>query len=343
MDRHRRGRQTLRPAAKLWYDALPHNRAVTSEGPAATMEEIYTFAGNPLDRVSQRRQDAEWVAALLDDPAARLLALRELKPLVRDAAADALDWQSVAPWRGAIDAGAPLILLGIGDGRAHFALDVSAVPVTAHEGNPVEVRSLAAALPGGQAAILAEARSLIDWHARHGFCAQCGTVSTIAAAGWGRRCPSCRAHHYPRVDPVVIMLAVKGERCLLGRGRRRVGQRFSCLAGYMEPGETIEEAVRREVCEESGIRVGRVHYLASQPWPFPSTLMMGVLAEALSEDVTIDPEELAEARWFGRDEVRAMVERSRTDEPIPGLATLPPPLAIGHQIARRWAFGIDSV
>ena len=111
----------------------------------------------------------------------------------------------------------------------------------------------------------------------------------------------------------------------------------------MEPGETPEEAVRREILEESGVEVGRVHYLASQPWPFPSSLMMGFLAEALTEEITIDPEELADARWFEREEVRAMVERSRSDDPIPGLATLPPPLAIGHQIARRWAFGVDSV
>ncbi len=139
------------------------------------------------------------------------------------------------------------------------------------------------------------------------------------------------------------MLAVNGERCLLGRGRRRAGARFSCLAGFMEPGETMEEAVRREVYEESRIRVGRVRYLASQPWPFPSTLMIGMLAEALSEEITIDPEEIAEARWFEREEVRAMVERSRSDDPLPGLTTLPPPLAIGHQIARRWAFGIDKI
>jgi len=308
------------------------------------MEEIYTFAGNPLDRVSQRRQDAAWIASLLDDPDTRLLPFRELKPLVRDQPVVAPDWQLISPWRAVIDSGATLVLLGIGEGRAYFALDAGGVPnADAHPAATADVRSLAATIPGPEAAILAQARSLVDWHARHGFCAQCGTPSTISSGGWGRQCPQCRAHHYPRVDPVVIMLAVRGERCLLGRGRRRVGSRYSCLAGFMEPGETIEEAVRREVLEESGICVGRVRYLASQPWPFPSTLMMGLLAEALSEEIQIDPEELAEARWFERGEVRAMVERSRTDDPIPGMPTLPPPLAIGHQLARRWAFGVDNI
>jgi NAD+ diphosphatase len=308
------------------------------------MEEIYTFAGNPLDRVSQRRADVVWISELLRDPETRLLPFRDLKPVVRHQSAPALDWQPAARWREAIDAGAILVLLGIGEGRAHFAIDAG--NGATEDGAALEtadVRTLAATIPGPQAAILAEARSLLDWHARHRFCAQCGSPSTISSGGWGRRCPDCRAHHYPRVDPVVIMLAVRGERCLLGRNRRRVGTRYSCLAGYMEPGETIEEAVRREVFEESGVRVGRVDYLASQPWPFPSTLMMGLLAEALTEEIRIDPEELAEARWFERDEVRVMVERSRTDEPIPGVATLPPPLAIGHQLARRWAFGTDSI
>jgi NAD+ diphosphatase len=304
------------------------------------VEEVYTFAGNPLDRVSQRRQDAAWLASLLENSETRLLPFCELKPIVADPSAPALDWQPLEPWREAIAHGATLVLLGIGDGRAYFALDAGAEP---RNGATTDVRSLAAQIPGPEAAILAEARSLIDWHARHRFCAQCGSASTVTSGGWGRICPECRAHHYPRVDPVVIMLAVKGERCLLGRGRRRVGTRYSCLAGYMEPGETIEEAVRREVLEESGIHVGRVRYLASQPWPFPSTLMMGLLAEALSEEIRIDPEELAEARWFERDEVRAMVARSRSDDPIPGVATLPPPLAIGHQLARRWAFGLDNI
>jgi NAD+ diphosphatase len=308
------------------------------------MEEIYSFAGNPLDRVSQRRQDAGWVASLLEDPATRVLPLHGLKPPVCHSSAASLDWQSVAPWRPLIDSGNTLILLGIRDGRAFFALDAGSTEVLGDNGSVLmDARTAAPMIDGGEAAILAEARSLIDWHDRHRFCARCGTPSVVASGGWVRHCPECKAHHFPRVDPVVIMLAVRGERCLLGRGHRRPGARFSCLAGFMEPGETPEEAVRREVSEESGIRVGRVRYLASQPWPFPSSLMMGFLGEALTEEITIDPEELAEVRWFERDEVRAMVERSRSDDPIPGLATLPPPLAIGHQIARRWAFGIDSV
>jgi NAD+ diphosphatase len=306
------------------------------------MEEIYCFAGNPLDRVSQRRQDAEWVASLLDAPETRLLPLHELKPRVQHSSAIALDWQNVAPWRPLIDARSTLILLGIRHGRAYFALDASPAEIPP-DAVTMDARAVAPMIDSGEAAILAEARSLIDWHARHRFCAQCGTPSDVACGGWQRRCPNCNAHHFPRVDPVVIMLAVNGERCLLGRGHRRVGTRFSCLAGFMEPGETLEEAVRREILEESGIRIGRVRYVASQPWPFPSSLMMGFLAEALSEEITIDPDEIAEARWFERDEVRAMVERSRSDEPVPGAVTLPPPLAIGHQIARRWAFGIDRV
>jgi len=143
----------------------------------------------------------------------------------------------------------------------------------------------------------------------------------------------------------VIMLAVCGERALLGRGRRRPGARFSCLAGYMEPGETLEDAVRREVREESGIRCGRVRYLASQPWPFPSTLMMGFLAEALTEEITVYPEELVEARWFSREEIRDMVARAANGDPDPAttVPSLPGPVAIAHQICRRWANGFDNV
>jgi len=308
------------------------------------MEEIYCFGGNPLDRMSERRRDIAWLQSLLADPESRILPLYDLKPPVRGIGQPMLDWQVIAPWREHIDAGATLVLLGLDGGRAYFALDATNAPKGADaSAENLDVRTLAPQIPVGQAAILAEARSLIDWHGRHGFCAQCGTPTEISSAGWTRRCPNCRASHYPRSDPVTIMLVVRGARALLGRNRRRPGLRFSCLAGFMEPGETPEEAVRREVHEESGIRVGRVKYLASQPWPFPSTLMMGFLAEGISDEITVDPEELAEARWFERDEIRAMVARAASGEDDPGKLSLPQPIAIAHHLCRRWSNRLDEI
>jgi len=250
----------------------------------------------------------------------------------------------VAPWRARIGAGAPLVFLGLGDGRAHFAIDAVGADVAPElDTGLIDVRALAPTLAHGEAAILAEARSLLDWHARHRFCAQCGAPSTVASAGWKRHCPACRASHFPRTDPVVIMLATRGERALLGRNRRRPGARFSCLAGFVEPGETPEEAVRREVREEAGVRCGRVRYLAAQPWPFPSSLMMGFLTEALTEEITVDAEELAEARWFSRADIREMVARAATGPDDPAQVSLPSPIAIAHHICRRWSSGLDSV
>jgi NAD+ diphosphatase len=308
------------------------------------MEQIYCFAGNPLDRASERRRDREWIASLLDDPAARILPLRDLRPLTRGSADPALDWQPVSSWRETIDRGATLVFLGLGDRRPHFAIDASGTDLAiADDGDTFDARTLAPLLPAGEAAILGEARSLIDWHARHRFCAQCGSPTRVTAAGWVRRCPECKASHYPRSDPVTIMLVVRGERALLGRNRRRPGNRFSCLAGFMEPGETLEEGVRREVHEESGIRVGRVRYLACQPWPFPSSLMMGFLCEGLTEEITVDPEEIAEARWFAREEIRAMVERAATGPDDPTRLSIPGPVAIAHHLCRRWSFALDGI
>jgi NAD+ diphosphatase len=308
------------------------------------VEEVYCFGGNLLDRASERRDDGRWVAALLDDPETRLLALRDLKPYTRGTTVPALDWQPIDEWREHIDGGATLIFLGLGDGRAHFAIDAAGAKVAPDvDTELIDVRALAPTIAPGEAAILAEARSLLDWHARHRFCAQCGAPTSMASAGWKRNCSACRASHFPRTDPVVIMLAIRGDRALLGRNRRRPGARFSCLAGFVEPGETPEEAVRREVREEAGVRCGRVRYLAAQPWPFPSSLMMGFLTEALTEEITVDPEEIAEARWFSRDEIREMVARAAAGPDDPSKVSVPAPIAIAHHICRRWSSGLDSV
>jgi NAD+ diphosphatase len=174
---------------------------------------------------------------------------------------------------------------------------------------------------------LAEAKALLGWHARHRFCPNCGAATAPIQAGWRRDCPSCRTEHFPRTDPVVIMLAISGERCVLGRSRRFAPTMWSCLAGFSEPGESIEEAVRREVLEEVGVACGRVRYFASQPWPFPSSIMIGCHAEALSEKIVIDREELEDARWFDREELALMLNRQHPQ----GLTT-PPPVAIAHHI-----------
>jgi NAD+ diphosphatase len=178
---------------------------------------------------------------------------------------------------------------------------------------------------------IAEAKAVLHWHARHRFCPNCGAPTQPVLAGWRRDCAACKAEHFPRTDPVVIMLAVDGERCLLGRSPRFVPTMWSCLAGFVEPGEAIEDAVRRETREEAGIACGRVVYFGSQPWPFPSSLMIGCHVEALSRDIVVDREELEGARWFGKAEIETMLTRRHPD----GLTT-PPPVAIAHHIIRAW-------
>lgn len=185
---------------------------------------------------------------------------------------------------------------------------------------------------------LAEAKALLHWHTRHGFCSNCGHATNATDGGWRRDCPHCNAQHFPRTDPVVIMLAVRDDACLLGRQTRFAQGMWSCLAGFVEPGESIEEAARRETLEEAGIRCGRVRYFASQPWPFPSSLMIGCHAEAVSEAITVDRDELEDARWFSRDETAAMLMRTHPD----GLGT-PPAIAIAHHIIRAWVERGDGI
>ena len=185
---------------------------------------------------------------------------------------------------------------------------------------------------------LAEAKAMLHWHARHRFCSNCGASSEMVEAGWRRDCPVCKTTHFPRTDPVVIMLAIDGERCLLGRQTRFAKGMWSCLAGFVEPGETIEEAVRRETREEAGIACGRVRYFATQPWPFPMSLMIGCHAEALSTDIAVDYGELEDARWFDREEAALMLLRRH-----PVKLGTPPAVAIAYHIIRAFVEEGDAV
>jgi len=181
--------------------------------------------------------------------------------------------------------------------------------------------------------ILAMAKSILDWHNRHRFCANCGAPTGAAQAGFRRDCSSCGAQHFPRTDPVVIMLITRRDKCLMGRQPRFAEKMYSCLAGFLEPGETIEDAVRRETFEEAGIRVGEVRYLTSQPWPFPSNIMIGCIGEAVTEEIHFDGEELEDARWFTKDDVRRMLEGTHED------FAAPTPIAIANHLLREWVKG----
>ncbi|GJD95809.1 NAD(+) diphosphatase [Methylobacterium iners] len=229
------------------------------------------------------------------------------------------------------------IFLGHLDGRPVFAASAPPEAGARYEADPahrlVDLRSLAAegAVAADELGLLATAKSLLAWHASHGFCSRCGAPTAMASGGYKRICAACEAEHFPRTDPVVIMLITQGESCLLGRAQRFPEGMYSCLAGFLEPGETIEAAVARETFEEVGIRVGAVRYLASQPWPFPSSLMIGCVADALDAAITIDPVELADARWFTREAVAAMIARDHPE----GLS-VPPPMAIAHLLMRAF-------
>ncbi|WP_343528523.1 NAD(+) diphosphatase [Sphingomonas sp.] len=286
------------------------------------------FTGGRLDRADPLRHDAQGFAAALADPAARLLVLNDYQP---EMAEGRLGWTG-------IDADAvpeDHVLLGFEDGVPHFAR-LTGQPAA---GRSFEMIAALHALETGEAATYAAARSVIDWHARHGFCARCGAATVPFRAGWGRRCLACGTEHFPRVDPVVIMIAEHDGRALLGRQPAFPPGRYSALAGFLEPGESIEEAVARELFEEAGVRVKNVRYIASQPWPFPSSLMVACVATALDDRLTIDRTELEDAIWVSRDDVRAALAGDGAGDGARDATRfgVPPSYAIAHTLLKEWA------
>jgi len=287
------------------------------------------FTGGRLDRADALRHDPAALAAAVRDPRAAMLSLAaDGSPVVADGR---LVWAPVEP-------GADLALLGLdgdnGERAPRFVALSAAVGGAASFRSPVMMAALAS-LREGEAATFAAARSLLQWHSRHGFCANCGHATAPFRAGWGRACLHCRAEHFPRVDPVVIMIAEHHGRALVGRQAGWPAGRYSALAGFLEPGESVEEAVARETWEEAGVRVRGVRYVASQPWPFPhAQLMIACVATAENDAITLDTNELEDAMWVPRAEVARVLAGEE------GAFLAPPPYAIAHTLLSRWADGL---
>jgi len=297
-----------------------------------------TFAGNPLDRASERRGDAAWIAAQLDSPDALVAVLWNGAPLL-EAGREVEQLAYIgAGLAGELAEADGLLFLGLWRGAAVFALDIDGSNDPAEGplqgmGRFVALRESAPLLSEADAAIAATAKGVFEWHRRHRFCSACGQPSRMGDAGWRRVCPACRTEHFPRTDPVVIMLPTFGERCLLGRQASWPAGRFSALAGFLEPGESIEEACAREIREESALETVSVTYHSSQPWPFPSSLMIGLFAEVSGDEATPDQTELEAVHWFTREAARDLLA-GRLD----GLHA-PPPLAIARRLIETWAEG----
>ena len=294
------------------------------------------YSASRIDRAAERRADADAMHALEADSSARAYVIGGELIVLRktEAKPDPLFFCAAA--RGFAGA-AEMAFLGLVDGAPRFAVAIEPSAATALKADDAfevtDLRSIAVRglIEADHLPPLAEGKALLNWHARHRFCPNCGSATQAVEAGWRRDCPACKAQHFPRTDPVAIMLPVAGDRCVLGRSHRFQPGMWSCLAGYIEPGEAIEDAVRRETREEAGIVCRRVAYFASQPWPFPTSLMIGCHAEAISHDIVIDRNELADARWFDRAEATLMMKRQHPD----GLAG-PHPFAIAHHLVGRW-------
>ncbi|MEK9672246.1 MAG: NAD(+) diphosphatase [Rhodospirillaceae bacterium] len=303
------------------------------------------YTGGPLDRAAERRRDADWISQLKRHPEARLVPVWRNNNLVRPGTALAAAYLAGDAMARVLEAAAAEAFLGLWDGVPYFAADLS------HMGEADlaglidyafdDLRRVGRLLPAPDATILAYARGLMHWHGRQNFCIDCGAPTEARDAGHTYVCTNaaCGKHHFPRTDPAVIMLVshMGGdgvERCLLGRSHRWDIPMYSTLAGFVEPGENLEEAVAREVFEEAGIRVTDVTYRGSQPWPFPQSLMLGFWARATNADIKIDPEELKEARWFSRAELDAFGEFYDEDDPV--RPRLPRTDSISRRLIEDW-------
>lgn len=294
------------------------------------------YADTKIERLSEQRGDHALMVKFSRNAGARAIVVAHEMIVLKkqDEQCSALFGLDEAKTLGA--ASEP-VFIGLHQEQPRFGFSLAAEilePLKQRGGLHItDLRSVATQglVPLDQLECIAIAKALHHWHARNRFCPNCGSPTEMSDAGWRRDCPACKTQHFSRTDPCVIMLAIRGERCLLARSHRFVPGMYSALAGFMEPGESMEDAVRRETREESGLKIGAVRYFASQPWPFPHSLMIGCFAEALSEELKLDPNEIEDGRWFTREEAATMLPRRHKD----GLIT-PPPSAIAHHLIRAY-------
>jgi len=297
------------------------------------------FVTHILDRAAHLRSNDEKLFALESHRDARAYVIYRDSLVVRQEAGGSRVLLSVDEAMK-LGANPGTIFLGLRDGAPVFGMGIAAAAAEKLLGRDdvavTELRGMVmqGAVPTEQLSAIAMAKSMVSWHQRHGYCANCGTRTAMKEGGWKRDCPSCKAEHFPRTDPVVIMLVTHGDRCLLGRQKQFLPGMWSCLAGFVEAAETIEDAVRREILEESGIHCTDVTYYMTQPWPYPSSLMIGCAARATSDEIVVDKTELEDARWFTRDEVTLMHSRTHPD----GMFAAHP-FAIAHHLIGRWVHG----
>jgi len=293
------------------------------------------FANSPLDRAAHHRRDRLWLAHALASDATKLIPFHQHRPFVtEEAGVVALGWLGGHAREAIASPDAPLVFLGVDvDEAPYFAISIADPAPLETIGRFEELRPLAPRLSWTDLPPIGCAKAIFEWHARNGYCANCGGRTEIVEAGWKRQCPGCSAEHFPRVDPVAIMLPTFGDKCLLGRQRMWPRGMHSALAGFIEPGETIEEGAARETLEEAGLRARDVRLHSSQPWPFPHSLMIGAIIEVEDDRETIDTNELETGRWFTRAEAQQLIAGKHPD------AFAPPPYAIAHQLLKTWAAG----